>query len=119
MSSAKAKCAIVGIGETAVGKLPEVTSLAIQLEALQRAIKDAGLRAADVGGALAIQPGDDPRRSYAICVAQAAGICPTYATDLALGGATPVSMVAHAVMGLLFGLQRRRGCRGYFQPNSP
>jgi acetyl-CoA acetyltransferase len=104
VNSVKGKCAIVGIGETAVGKLPEMTSLAIQLEAIRLAIKDAGLRPADIDGVLAIQPGDDPRRSYALSVAQAAGICPSYATDLALGGATPVSMVAHAVMAISAGL---------------
>jgi acetyl-CoA acetyltransferase len=104
MSSPKGKCAIVGIGETAVGKLPELTSLAISLEATRLALKDAGLKPSDVDGFLAIQPADDPRRSYALSVAQAAGICPSYATDLALGGATPVSMVAHAVMAILTGL---------------
>jgi acetyl-CoA acetyltransferase len=98
------KCAIAGIGETAVGKLPEMTSLAIQLEAIRLAIKDAGLRSGDIDGVLAIQPADDPRRSYALSVAQAAGICPSYATDLAVGGATPVSMVAHAVMAISAGL---------------
>lgn len=104
MSSPKATCAIVGIGETAVGKLPEMTSLAIQLEATRLALKDAGLKPSEVDGFLAIQPADDPRRSYALSVAQAAGICPSYATDLAVGGATPVSMVAHAVMAILTGL---------------
>jgi hypothetical protein len=44
VNSVEGKCAIVGIGETAVGKLPEMTSLAIQLEAIRLAIKDAGLR---------------------------------------------------------------------------
>jgi acetyl-CoA acetyltransferase len=104
MSSPKATCAIVGIGETVVGKLPEMTSLAIQLEATRLALKDAGLKPSEVDGFLAIQPADDPRRSYALSVAQAAGICPSYATDLAVGGATPVSMVAHAVMAILTGL---------------
>lgn len=100
MIDLKSKCAIAGIGETAVGKLPEMTSLAIQLQAIRLAIQDAGLHPADIDGVLAIQPGDDPRRCYALSVAQAAGICPSYATDLALGGATPVSMVAHAVMAI-------------------
>jgi acetyl-CoA acetyltransferase len=104
MIDLKSKCAIVGIGETEVGKLPNVTSLAIQLKAIRLAIRDAGLKPADIDGVLAIQPGDDPRRAYALSVAQAAGICPSYATDLALGGATPVSMVAHAVMAIAAGL---------------
>ncbi len=100
----KGKCAIVGVGETPVGKLPEITTLGIQLEAIRQALKDAGLGPNDVDGLLAIQPGNDPQRSYALTVSQAAGIRPSYATDLALGGATPVSMVSHAVMAILTGL---------------
>lgn len=42
MMSAKGKCAVVGIGETTVGKLPEMTTLGIQLDAIRRALKDAG-----------------------------------------------------------------------------
>ncbi len=104
MTSARGKCAIVGIGETAVGKLPEMTTLGIQLDAIRRALRDAGLGPGDIDGLLAIQPNNDPQRSYALTVAQAAGIRPSYATDLALGGATPAAMVAHAVMAIMTGL---------------
>ncbi len=100
----KGACAIVGVGETRVGKLPEMTTLGVQLEAIRRALKDCGLGPKNVDGLLAIQPGNDPQRSYALTVAQAAGIDPSYATDLAIGGATPVSMVAHAVMAIMTGL---------------
>ncbi len=100
----KGKCAIAGIGETPIGKLPEMTTLGIQLEAVRRALKDAGLGPKDVDGLLTIQPSNDPQRSYALTVSQAAGIRPSYATDLAVGGATPVSMVSHAVMAILTGL---------------
>lgn len=100
----KGKCAIVGYGETPVGKLPEITTLGIQLESIRRALENAGLGPTDVDGLLAIQPNNDPQRSYALSVAQAAGIAPAYATDLALGGATPVAMVSHAVMAILTGL---------------
>ena len=44
MITPKGKCAIVGIGETAVGKLPEITTLGIQLEAIRLALRDAALR---------------------------------------------------------------------------
>jgi acetyl-CoA acetyltransferase len=104
MTSPKNECAIAGIGETAVGKLPAMSSLGIQLEAIRLALNDAQLGPAEVDGLLAIQPADDPRRSYALSVAQAAGIRAGYATDLALGGATPVAMVAHAVMAISAGL---------------
>jgi 3-oxoacyl-[acyl-carrier-protein] synthase III len=66
----KAKCAIVGVGETAVGKLPDRTTLTIQLDAVRLALRDAGLGPSDVDGLLAIQPNNAPR-SYALSVAQA------------------------------------------------
>ena len=100
----KGACAIVGVGETAVGKLPDMTTLGVQLEAIGRALKDAGLGPKQVDGLLAIQPGNDPQRSYALTIAQAARIHPTYATDLAIGGATPAAMVAHSVMAIMTGL---------------
>ena len=104
MSGLKNRCAIAGIGETAVGKLPMMSSMGIQLKAVRLALKDARLGPTDVDGLLAIQPADDPRRSYALSIAQAAGIRPSYATDLALGGATPTSMVMHAVLAISAGL---------------
>jgi acetyl-CoA acetyltransferase len=97
-------CAIVGIGETPVGKFPETTTLGVNLQAIRSALKETGLEPKHVDGLLAIQPGNDPQRSYALTLAQAAGITPSYATDLAIGGATPVAMVAHAVMAILTGL---------------
>jgi acetyl-CoA acetyltransferase len=101
---AKGACAIVGVGETAVGKLPEMTTLGVHLQAIARALHDAQLAPKHIDGLLAIQPGNDPQRSYALTLAQAAGIHPSYATDLAIGGATPVSMIAHAVMAIITGL---------------
>jgi acetyl-CoA acetyltransferase len=102
--NARGACAIVGIGETPVGKFPEMTTLGVNLQAIRSALKETGLAPKHVDGLLAIQPGNDPQRSYALTLAQAAGITPSYATDLAIGGATPVSMVAHAVMAILTGL---------------
>ena len=94
--------AIAGIGETRVGELPDVTTEGLALEAIARAVADAGLSASDVDGIIADQPGHLPHRSYAL--AQAAGIAPRYATDLGLGGAAPTASVAHAVMAIDAGL---------------
>lgn len=100
----RGKYAIVGIGETETGKLPGVSTLALHLEAIRRALADAGLKNTDVDGLLTNQPMHDPMRSYGVIVAHAAGITPAYTTDLALGGATPVSMAQHAAMAIEAGL---------------
>lgn len=104
MASIRGRCAIVGIGETETGKRPGVSTLSLHLEAIKLALEDAGLRNTDVDGLLTNQPMHDPMRCYGVVVACAAGITPTYTTDLALGGATPVAMAEHAVMAIEAGL---------------
>ncbi len=104
MQNLKGRYAIVGIGETAVGKLPELTTLALALQAVHRALGDAGLGPTDVDGVLADQPENNPQRAWALALARAAGITPSYATDLAMGGATPAASVAHAMLAIEAGL---------------
>ena len=98
------KYAIVGIGETAVGKLHGRSTMSLHLEAVAKALDDAGLQAQDVDGLLTNQPIHDPMRSYALAVANAAGIKRNFLTDLALGGATPVAMAQNAAMAIEAGL---------------
>jgi acetyl-CoA acetyltransferase len=103
-SGLSGKYAIVGAGETPVGKLPGRSTLSLHLEAIKNALDDAGLTNQDVDGLITNQPMHDPMRSYGVVVAHAAGIDPNYSTDLALGGATPVAMAHHAAMAIEAGL---------------
>jgi acetyl-CoA acetyltransferase len=96
--------AIVGVGETAVGKLHGRSTMALHLEAIAKTFDDAGVSAEDVDGLLTNQPIHDPMRCYALAVANAAGVKRNFLTDLALGGATPVAMAQHAVMAIEAGL---------------
>jgi acetyl-CoA acetyltransferase len=96
--------AIVGIGETETGKLPGVTVLTLHLEAIRRALEDSGLPKAQVDGLVTNQPLNDPFRSYASYLAASAGLDVTFATDLGLGGATPVAMAQVAAMAIDAGL---------------
>ena len=104
MNNLKGKYAIVGIGETQVGKLPGRSTLSLHQEAVRNALADAGLTPRDVDGLLTNQPQHDPMRCYSTIVAHASGITPNYTTDLALGGATPVAMAHHAMMAIDAGL---------------
>src|SRR3954453_18500798 len=110
MSNLRGKYAIVGAGETPVGKLGGKSTLALHQGAIKNALEDAGLTNKDVDGLLTNQPTDDPRRSYAVDVSHAVGIMPTYLTDLALGGATPIAMVQHAAMAIEAGLANTVVC---------
>jgi acetyl-CoA acetyltransferase len=104
MTNLSGKCAIVGMGETQVGKRPDATTNALHLEAIKACLEDAGIKASQVDALLTNQPLNDSHRSYAVKLAHMAGIDPNFATDLALGGATPIAMVQHAVMAIEAGM---------------
>jgi len=98
------KYCIVGIGETVVGKRPDATTNSLHLEAIKACLDDAGIKNSQVDGLLTNQPLNDSHRSYAVKLAHMAGINPLFATDLALGGATPIAMVQLAVMAIDAGM---------------
>lgn len=104
MSSISGRCAIVGRGETRPGKRPEATTASLHQEAIKLCLEDAGISAKEVDGVVTNQPLNDAHRTYAVRVAHMVGINPTYAADLALGGATPCAMVQNAVMAIESGL---------------
>ncbi len=110
MANLSRKCAIVGVGETAVGKRPEASTHSLHLEAIRACLQDAGISASEVDGLVTNQPLNDAHRSYAVKLAHMAGIDPRYATDLALGGATPIAMVQHAVMAIDAGMANTVVC---------
>jgi acetyl-CoA acetyltransferase len=104
MQKLKGRCAIAGIGETKVGKIPDLSAMALNLEASRKAIEDAGLRNKDIDGVLSLKPFLDPTLSYSLMIAENLGISPRYTTDLDVCGATPVAMVIHAIMAIATGL---------------
>jgi acetyl-CoA acetyltransferase len=104
MSNLSGKYAIVGVGETEVGKRPDATTHSLHLEAIRGCLADAGVKTSQVDGLLTNQPLTDAHRSYAVRLAHMAGIDPNFATDLALGGATPVAMIQNAALAIEAGM---------------
>src|SRR2546430_14843795 len=98
MSNVSGRYAIVGVAETKVGRRPDASTHSLHLECIKACLDDAGLKAADVDGFITNQPLNDAHRSYAVRMANMARMHPNYATDLALGAATPIAMVQNAVM---------------------
>lgn len=90
--------AIVGVGDTRVGKVPEYSQLGLALLASKMAIEDAGLRGSDIDGVLTTQMG--ATFIYSLEVAVGLGIRPRYTTVMELGGATPVCMAQQAMMAI-------------------
>ena len=66
MTNLSGKCAIVGMGETVVGKRPDATTNSLHLEAIKACLDDAGIKASQVDGLLTNQPLNDSHRSYAV-----------------------------------------------------
>jgi acetyl-CoA acetyltransferase len=80
----KDKYAIVGVGYTPQGRVPERTTLSFHLEACANAIDDAGLRREDIDGLIVYRhflppTGESDLTPYD--VAQYLGLSPTYMTQ--------------------------------------
>jgi acetyl-CoA acetyltransferase len=104
MTNMKDTCAIVGIGETKFGALPNMTDSALIIEATRKAIEDAGLTKDDIDGLLSQQLYHETSMWFTIWMGQKMGMKLKYSTDLDIGGATPVGTVQHAVMAINAGL---------------
>ncbi len=94
--------AIVGVGETPVGKVPEWSKTGLALLAAKRAIEDAGMNHKEIDGVLTSQMGGT--FIYSLEVATLLGIQPRYTTVMELGGATSVCMAQQAMAAIDAGL---------------
>lgn len=103
-------CAIVGIGETAIGKLPDRTTNDLAFEAIRAAVSNAGLRLQDVDGLIAAQPSRMPQRSFALNLTRGLGLDPRYVADVTIGGASAVASVGQAAVAIRAKLCRTVVC---------
>ena len=100
MTSISGRYAIVGIGESDVGRHLGRSGMALHLEAMTRALADAGLDKTSVDGLLTRPSRSDPQFNYSAVLAGRLGIQPTYFSDVALGGASSASMILDAVAAI-------------------
>jgi acetyl-CoA acetyltransferase len=90
---------IVGVDESdEIGTLPHKSQLTLHLEAIHNAVRDAGLRLADVDGIFTAG-----QHSPAL-LGEALGITPRYVDGTSVGGCSFIIMVGHAVAALHHGL---------------
>ncbi len=90
------QAAIVGIGESRVGRLRGMSAMHLTLEACRSALSDAGLAAAAIDGVLTRNLDMDVTYMHSQLVAKHLGISPRFTTDINLGGATAVAMLEQA-----------------------
>jgi acetyl-CoA acetyltransferase len=105
--SLKAKCAVVGLGQTAMGKNFDHSSASgFAVEAVNLALDDAGLKRTDLDGLL-VNPGvnwpDSTMASFSL--QQAMGLRDLRASaTMNVGGATAGAMIMHAVQMISAGM---------------
>lgn len=109
-SSLWGKAAIVGIGETAVGKLPGVTSEQLQAEAAVKAIRDAGLKPAEIDAVFSQSPYSQPMLMHSALALEYLGLKPNYTSSIDAGGASPAAMVIYAASLIAHGLINHALC---------
>jgi acetyl-CoA acetyltransferase len=98
--SLSGRYAIVGVGESDVGRKLGRTELSLHLEAATRALADAGIQKLSVDGVMTRPTMVEPQFNYSASLAARLGIQPTYITDVAMSGASSVAMVLNAVAAL-------------------
>ena len=99
----RALCGIVGIGESAVGKVPDRSALQLQSDAAHAALADAGLSLADIDGLITTPVRVEPWNMPCGVVASYLGVRPSYLSTLDLAGASGAAMVHHAAMAIASG----------------
>lgn len=99
----KNKVAIVGVGESEIGRVPHMTGLGLNAQAAKRAIEDAGLKPSDIDGLLTAYSLTEPYFMLGSVMCEYLGIKPHYNASLVVGGCTPAIMLKHATEAIISG----------------
>lgn len=92
---------IVGMGETAMGRLEGSTSLGLQAEASRLALADAGIKAAAVDAVYNLDPYTQAMSMFAQSLLEYMGLRPTVAATIDAGGTvTPMTMILNAIAAI-------------------
>jgi acetyl-CoA acetyltransferase len=94
--------AIVGVGQSAIGKVPGSSATSLLVDAMAGAVEDAGLRKEEVDGIVCRGP--DEAYTHHQLIGQALGIDAEFSTTLDNGGASQILSVILAVMAIDAGL---------------
>lgn len=95
--------AIVGVGETRVGVIPDRTSMQLHAEAAKRAIDDAGLSKGEIDGVLTAGSFLQNYLMHAAVFSEYMGITPRYCATVQIGGAGPCHMLIEAAAAIRMG----------------
>ncbi len=97
------KAIIAGVGESDIGKVPDMTGLGLNAQAARRAVADAGLKMADIDGLLTAYSMTEPYFMLGSVLSEYLGLKPRLCASMVAGGATPVIMLKHAATAVATG----------------
>lgn len=101
--SLKNKIAIVGVGESDIGRVPHMSGLGLNAQAAKRALDDAGLKVSDIDGLLTAYSFTEPYFMLGSVICEYLGLKPRYNASLIAGGASPAVMLKHAAEAIVAG----------------
>ena len=96
----RGKVAIAGIGHTAFGKHPGRSTVSLNVEAIRKALADAGVDKSQVDGLFVKAPTSKFEMMYAQKLGEALGIVPRIGGVYDHGGASNISMISYAAMAI-------------------
>ncbi len=99
----KNQVAIVGVGESDIGKVPHLSGLGLNAQACKRALDDAGLRPSDIDGLLTAYSFTEPYTMLGSSLCEYMGLRPRLCTSMVAGGASPGIMLRHAAQAIATG----------------
>src|SRR5262249_20712469 len=94
------RAALVGIGQSRVGRVPDRSALELQADAALEAAEDAGVRFAEIDGLITTPRRVERWNMPCGVVASALGIKPRFLATEDLAGASGAAMIHHAVMAV-------------------
>ena len=97
------KAAIVGIGESRVGSVPDRSALQLQADAAQAALHDAGLKMSDIDGLLTTPVRVEHWNMPCGVVAHHLGVKAKFLSTVDLAGASGCGMIHQAAMAIASG----------------
>ncbi len=97
------RVAIVGVGESEIGKVPHMTGLGLNAQAAKRALDETGLKPSDIDGLLTAYSMTEPYFMLGSVMCEYLGLKPTFNASMVVGGASPAVMLKHAAEAIVSG----------------
>ncbi|NBO54693.1 MAG: thiolase family protein [Actinobacteria bacterium] len=94
---------IAGIGATAFGKLPNRSSISLNVEAIRLALQDAGIDKSEVDAVFVKSPTSERHFMYGQMVCEALGVKPKIGGAWDQGGAANIALISFAMGSILSG----------------